>query len=100
MLRFVRHALQLRDVCHAHAEMCAPCTHEHQNSMLRCVLHALRSIDSHVRVMLGSLGSDVTANPDQSSFAKALLHARGTVTVLDSNAVSYKRIWCINQSAS
>ena len=44
--------------------------------------------------MFGSLGDDVTANPDESSFCKALLHARGTVTVLDSGAVSYKRVWC------
>ena len=36
----------------------------------------------------------MTADPDESSFCKALDQVLGTVTVLDSGAVSYKRIWC------
>ena len=40
------------------------------------------------------LGSDVTADPQSSSFRKAMRRARGTVSVIDAIAETYKRIWC------
>jgi len=40
------------------------------------------------------LGEDVTADPAQSSFRKAMKIADGTVQVIDAGAVCYTRVWC------
>ena len=40
------------------------------------------------------LGSDVTKDPKNSSFFRAMALARGTVSIVDRNAVTYSRIWC------
>ena len=44
------------------------------------------------------LGADVTADPSQSSFRKAMALAAeaggGTVTIVDLEAVTWTRIWC------
>jgi len=41
-----------------------------------------------------ALGSDVSADPGQTSFRRALAIAVGTLSVLDASSEAYKRIWC------
>lgn len=41
------------------------------------------------------LGGDVSVDPAESSFRKAMNEAQGTVTVLDAGRVTYTRVWCI-----
>ena len=40
------------------------------------------------------LGSSVTSDPSQTSFYKAIGLSKGTVTVLDHDAITFTRIWC------
>lgn len=46
-----------------------------------------------------TLGNDVTADPSQSSFRKAMGLANGTVSVMDKNAVCFTRVWCVFEIA-
>lgn len=41
-----------------------------------------------------ALAGDVSADPGESSFRKAMALAEGTVTILDKAAVTYTRVWC------
>jgi len=41
------------------------------------------------------LGGDVSADPAQSSFRRAMDKVEGTVTVLDAKATTYTRVWCV-----
>mmetsp|Transcript_141757 Transcript_141757/g.452838 ORF Transcript_141757/g.452838 Transcript_141757/m.452838 type:complete len:668 (-) Transcript_141757:103-2106(-) len=40
------------------------------------------------------LGSDLSKDPSDSSFNKAMLVAKGILVILDSDAVPFARIWC------
>ena len=40
------------------------------------------------------LSSDIDANPDNTAFRKAMRLARGTLLMLDSNIMPFRRIWC------
>ena len=46
-----------------------------------------------------TLGDDVTVDPSQSSFRKAMGLANGTVSVMDKNAVCFSRVWCVFEIA-
>ena len=42
-----------------------------------------------------TLGDEVTVDPAESSFRKAMDLADGTVSVMDAGAVCFKRVWCV-----
>lgn len=41
-----------------------------------------------------NLGADVTEDPSQTSFHKAIRRSKGTVAILDSAGIYWSRIWC------
>ena len=41
------------------------------------------------------LGAEITSDPSQTSFYRALMLSKGTVSVLDASAICYDRIWCV-----
>ncbi|CAE8615412.1 unnamed protein product, partial [Polarella glacialis] len=45
-----------------------------------------------------ALGSEVGDDPVQTSFFKAMSLAQGAVVVLDRNAVTYSRVWCVYEA--
>ena len=40
------------------------------------------------------LSAEVTEDPAQTSFRKAIDLAQGTISIVDTNAVCFTRIWC------
>ena len=90
-------------VWHVHLGMCMCCWLCANNSPYLCMrtppnTHGTtRAKSTHAR-MQHELGGDVTADPSQSSFRKAMALARdnggGTVSVVDNQATASKRIWC------
>ena len=41
-----------------------------------------------------SLGGEISTDPAESSFCKAMKNAKGTISIVDADSIVYSRIWC------
>ena len=58
-----------------------------------CTCHTLSQVCAYANNQ-HVLGGDVTTDPAQSSFRKAMALTVGTVLIVDVNSVMYTRTWC------